>query len=180
MSASNTGLTATITFLEMLAPPSRRYPPPANFPLALMKADDIPLHFYRYLYETIGADHYWIDRKFLDDEALSALIHADTTEIMVLYCGGVPAGYFELAGDAETDIELAYLGIMPDFVGRGLGRYLLTCALDRAWAKEPRRVHIQTNTLDHPAALQLYQKVGFVPFAQETRTFSAEEVTGKA
>lgn len=173
-----TDVTATITYLEMFSPPARRHPPPANLQIALMTADNIPLHFYRYLYNTIGAAHCWIDRRYLDDRTLSNLVHADHTEVVVLYCGGVPAGYFELAGPPGDDIELAYFGLMPDFVGRGLGRYLLSCALDRAWGREPGRVHVQTNTLDHPAALTLYQKAGFVPFAQEERTFSTPEAVG--
>lgn len=173
-----TELTATITFLEMFAPPTRRFPPPVNFQLALMTADAIPLHYYRYLYATIGADHMWIDRNYLSDQELGNLIHADGTEITVLYYGGVPAGFFEIAGLNSADVELAYLGIMPEFIGRGLGRYLLSCALDRAWEGDPKRVHIQTSTFDHPVALPLYQKAGFAPFAQETRTFKPGEPPG--
>ena len=168
-------VTATITYLEMLAPPVRSWPAPANLSLALLKAENVPLHYYRYLYETIGADHCWVDRKYLDDATLSNLIHGDHVEIVVLYGGGVPAGYFELSGNPREEVELVYLGIMPEFTGRGLGRYLLSCALERAWSGNPRRVHLQTNTMDHPAALQLYQKAGFAPYAQEERTFTLRD-----
>ena len=32
-----------------------------------------PVHFYRYLYDTIGADYYWVDRKKLSPEALAKI-----------------------------------------------------------------------------------------------------------
>lgn len=172
-------VSATITYLEMLKPPSQRFHAPINLPLAMMVTDDIPIHYYRYLYDTIGAGHYWIDRKILTDHELCSLIHADTTEITILYCRGVPAGYFELSDLGTESVELAYFGILPDFRGMGLARYLLSCALDRAWEDKPDRVHIQTNTLDHPAALPLYQKMGFAPFAQETRTLDVDTIPTK-
>jgi predicted N-acetyltransferase YhbS len=63
--------------------------------------------------------------------------------------------------------ELAYFGIMPEFIGMGLGPYLLGQALDMLWHKEPARVLVNTCTLDHPKALPLYQRFGFRPYDQQ-------------
>lgn len=157
----------TVTFLEMTQPPRRKLPPPGNLHLALMQAVRPSLHYYRYLYETIGAGYHWIDRKHLDDDALSAKIHSDTVEILVAYLDGNPAGFYELDYTNPDEIWLIYLGIMPDHLGRGIGKWLLSVAINAAWSKGPKRVRVETCTLDHPRALQLYQKQGFEPYAQQ-------------
>ena len=79
----------------------------------------------------------------------------------------MPAGYFELDRRKPGECELGFFGLMPDFIGRGLGRWLLEKAVDAAWsAPDVGRVWVHTCNLDHPRALGLYQKVGFVPFKQ--------------
>jgi len=159
----------TVTFLEMTRAPRRRIAPPGNLRLALMQAVRPSIHFYRYLYDTIGSGYLWVDRKRLTDEQLGEKIHHDKVEIVVAYLDGSPAGFFELDLTDPDEIWLAYLGIMPDQLGRGLGKWLLSSALDAAWSKNPKRVCVETCTLDHPRALPLYQKQGFQPFAQKRK-----------
>jgi GNAT superfamily N-acetyltransferase len=79
---------------------------------------------------------------------------------------GVPAGYAELDGRVEGEIELAYFGLVPDFIGQRLGPWLLDWAVRRAWIGA-RRVWVHTCTLDHPGALAMYERAGFVRFKTE-------------
>ncbi|MBX3532187.1 MAG: GNAT family N-acetyltransferase [Rhizobiaceae bacterium] len=169
-------LQARITHLEMRVPPAQRVQAPTGFVLALMRAEAVPLHFYRYLYEVIGRPHHWQMRRGLGDEALSAAIHAETTAIEVLYCDGAPAGFFELdmAGLPEA-VEIKYFGLVPDFQGRGLARFLLSAAIFAAWDRRPEKLTIETNTLDSPRALQLYQKLGFSPVSWSEQMIPAWE-----
>jgi GNAT superfamily N-acetyltransferase len=81
--------------------------------------------------------------------------------------GGQPAGYFELVPRDDNVVELEYFGLIPVFHGRGLGKWLLAEAIRAAWAKEPSKLIMETNSLDGPRALALYQKMGFTPYAQE-------------
>ncbi len=159
--------TQTVTALEMFKRPSR---PPAPIPLlklALMRLDPPTVPFYRYLFNTVGGPWNWYSRRFLDDAALAAIILDPKIEITIPYVGGVPAGYFELDRRKPGECELGFFGLMPDFIGRGLGRWLLEKAVDAAWsAPDVGRVWVHTCNLDHPRALGLYQKVGFVPFRQ--------------
>jgi hypothetical protein len=67
-------LATVVTFLEMTADAQIRAAPPVNMKLALMRAESPPLHFYRYLYEVIGQDYHWIDRKDIPDRALAEMI----------------------------------------------------------------------------------------------------------
>ena len=159
----------TVTFLEMTAEPLHHITPPSNQKLMLMRAENITLSFYRFLYAAVGHDYHWHDRKTLSDVELAKLIHEDGVEVWVLYVGGQPAGYFELAPHDKTTIELEYFGLVPEFQGKGLGKWLLAEAIRAAWAKLPKRVIVETCTLDDPAALPLYQKMGFTPYDQRSK-----------
>jgi len=172
----------TITYLEMRGRPARA---PAPLPrtgskIALMRAERPTVGFYRYLYNAVGRPWRWYERNRLSDEALGAIIGDAQVEIHVLYCDGAPAGYAELDFRREGEVELAYFGLIPEYFGRGFGRYMLDWAIDAAWARSPRRVWVHTCTLDHPAALAVYQKAGFVPFRQETVTIIDPGVPGPA
>lgn len=157
----------TVTYLEMTAPPQRRSTMAPVGKLAILRAEHPTVSFYRYLYNTIGEAWTWTDRRQLDDEALRAIIHAPLVEIYVLYVAGVPAGYVELDRRREDNVELAYFGMVPEFMGRGLGSYFLDWGIWAAWAHEPARVWVNTCTLDHPRALPLYQRAGFVAYKQQ-------------
>ncbi|NKB57006.1 MAG: GNAT family N-acetyltransferase [Alphaproteobacteria bacterium] len=156
----------------MLSRPARgpARAPSLSIPVMLLRAHEPTISFYRYLYNTIGQDWLWYERRQMSDNALAEIIHDEKVLVNVLYCGGVPAGYAELDMRFFPTIEVAYLGLLPEFIGRGLGRYIVDWAVDAAWDQEPTRVWIHTCNLDHPAALRTYQKAGFSPFQQETVT----------
>jgi ribosomal protein S18 acetylase RimI-like enzyme len=158
----------TKTYLEMTAPPSGRPVAAPTTRLALLRLERPDIGFYRYLYDAVGRPWKWVDRKRLDDESLATVIRDDRVEIYVLYAEGNPAGYAELDRRSPPDIELAYFGLTPPFIGRGLGRYLLDCAIRTAWTNDPARLWVHTCTEDHPHALSLYQRHGFRAYAQET------------
>ncbi|HLA02407.1 MAG TPA: GNAT family N-acetyltransferase, partial [Aestuariivirga sp.] len=113
-----------VTFLEMTAEPLHHIAPPSSLKLMLMRAENITLSFYRFLYDTVGHDYNWNDRSNLSDSELSALIHADGVEVWVLYVNGQPAGYFELVPYERNTIELEYFGLVSEFQGKGLGKWL--------------------------------------------------------
>jgi GNAT superfamily N-acetyltransferase len=171
MASPSAPLTARITHLEMTVPPPHRVQMPQGQRLAVLRTNDMPLAFYRYLYEQVGKAHHWLLRRDLSDADLSAVIHAEHTEIQVLYVEGSPAGFFELdLSRLPGEAEVLYFGITPDFQGRGLAKFFLSEAVFAAWAHEPERLVIHTNTLDSPRALQLYQRIGFSPYAWSEET----------
>ena len=107
----------------------------------------------------------------IGDLALAAQIHKPTIEIFVLYVRGVPAGFFELDTAAARETKLCYFGLIPDFIGRRLGPYLLQAAIDRAWSRPIDRFWLHTSTFDHPKALRVYQRARFVVYARRAVTF---------
>ena len=86
----------------------------------------------------------------------------------------VLAGYYELRRDRDGGIEIAYFGLLPEFIGRGLGGALLTSAIEDAWSprdrSNPSRVWVHTCNRDHPQALANYQSRGMIVYKVEKET----------
>jgi GNAT superfamily N-acetyltransferase len=173
-----TRINDTVTYLEMFErPPTRHLLVPLG-KLALMRAEGCTVSFYRYLYETVGTPWLWFERRLMSDTALAAEIAKPTTEIFVLYVGGVPAGYFELDAAQPHETELCYFGLMPEFIGRRLGPFLLNAAIEQAWSRAIERFWVHTCTFDHPRALPLYQRAGFVVYARRAASFDDPRESG--
>jgi len=157
----------TRTFLEMTRAPGRTPRAPRIDQLSLMRARHPTVAFYRFLYHTVGEPWFWYERRQMSDDDLVAIIHDPNVAVYVLYVSGVPAGYVELDYRKEPEVEIAYFGLMPDFIGQGLGPYLLDWAIEKAWSRSPTRLKLNTCTLDHPKAITVYQRAGFKPYDQE-------------
>lgn len=158
-----------VTFLEMSAKPSALPPPVPRGKVAIIRAAKPPVHFYRYLYNTIGDAYYWVDRRKLSDESLAAIIQDPKEELYVLYVDGNPAGMAELDMREDGVAQLAYFGLMPEAVGKRLGYFFLYQAIINAWSHPITKLLVNTCTLDHPRALPLYQRLGFVAYSREDR-----------
>ncbi|MBL7995079.1 GNAT family N-acetyltransferase [bacterium] len=154
------------TYLEMVEKPADI--PSGNPEGALiMRANRPTVSFYRFLYNTVGENWKWVDRKKLSDDDLRIIIQDENVEVHVLYKNGVPAGYVELDFRQISEVEIAYFGLMPEFIGQGSGKRLLQWAINSAWERNPKRLWLHTCSLDHPGALQLYQKCGFKIYKSE-------------
>ena len=93
----------------------------------------------------------------------------DNLRTWVVYHRGSPAGYYELQQQGGGDVEIAYFGLAPRFIGRGFGGYLLSQAIKSAWKmKGAKRVWVHTCTLDHPSALRNYKARGMEVYRVET------------
>jgi GNAT superfamily N-acetyltransferase len=152
----------------MFAHPGRIVPPPRDG-LDVLHARRPTVAYYRFLYQAVGGDYDWTSRKKLSDGDLAAILNDARDEVHVLLVDGVPAGFAELDRRVEGEIELIQFGLVKEFIGQGLGKYLLQWAIDRAWSYGPRRFWLHTCTNDHPAALPNYQKAGFVVYRQEVK-----------
>jgi len=156
------------TYLQMFALPQRLVPPPRDG-ITVIHAKKPTIAYYRFLYDAVGRDYEWTSRKKLSDAALAAVIHDPRDEVHVLFVDGVPAGFAELDRREESEIELVQFGLMPEFIGQGLGRYFLQWAIDQAWRYSPKRFWLHTCTKDHPAALPNYLKAGFSIYKEEVK-----------
>ncbi|MBE7637047.1 GNAT family N-acetyltransferase [Sneathiella sp. P13V-1] len=157
----------TITYLKMTGGPRPQNITPPAIPHSIIRSENPTVSFYRYLYDAVGRDWGWTDRKKLSDEDLDRVIKDKDTEIYVLYVRGTPAGYAELNfKNYPAAVDLAYFGIMPEFIGMKMGPYFLNWAIEQAWYRDPDCITVNTCTLDHPKALPMYQRFGYVPYEQ--------------
>lgn len=158
----------TTWYLEMRSPTQlRSVAPPSEH--ARVARVEIPLaEFNRFLYVTVGGPWYWYERLTWDDARWRDYVNRPDLETWVLYVSGTPAGYVELEAQAEENIEVAYFGLIEKFIGKGLGGYLLSAGVLRAWDLGARRVWVHTCTLDGPHALPNYLARGFRIYDEKT------------
>ena len=131
-------VTVTVTFLAdgpAAAGPSPGLP--TEYQVVTVQSPTVG--FYRYLYDTVGADYVWWLRRTMPDQELAMLLRDPAVSIHVLYSGGQPAGFFELDGRGWPDVNLSYFGLMPHAIGAGVGYPFLRSAVDAVWRQEPAR-----------------------------------------
>lgn len=157
----------TVYYLEMLQHSQLNATLPIEG-LTITEAEIKEYRFNRFLYALVGEKWQWFDKKNDSDEAWKAYSERDHLRTWVAYYQGAIAGYFELEVTAAQDVEIKYFGLVPDFIGKGFGGYLLTYAIQQAWSVcNAKRVWVHTCSLDHPSALANYQARGFVLYKQE-------------
>jgi GNAT superfamily N-acetyltransferase len=115
----------------------------------------------------VGRNYDWTSRKRLSDAELAALLGDPGIEVHLLTAGGVTAGFAELDRRTAGEIKLVQFGLLPGFIGQGLGRHFLGWVIDRAFSYGTRRLWLHTCSKDHPAALPNYLKAGFSVFKEE-------------
>jgi GNAT superfamily N-acetyltransferase len=162
------GMKVKTTYLELFAHSQRVVPTPRPG-LVVIHARKPSVAYYCFLYDAVGRDYDWTSRKKLSDVQLAAILNDPRDEVHVLKVDGVLAGFAELDRRIEGEIELVQFGLIPEFIGQGLGRYFLQWTIDKAWSYGPRRFWLHTCTKDHPAALPNYLKAGFAIYKEEVK-----------
>ena len=157
----------TRTYLEM-RDPSELQAARSDDPLIKIEHQrDCSVELFRGLSVEVGKDYHWTDRLPWSDEDIREHLAQPEVSVCLLTYDNERAGYFELRKCEDGSAEIAYFGLLPQFLGRGLGKHLLTRATEQAWADGANRVWLHTCTLDDPAALPNYLKRGFKPFKSE-------------
>ncbi len=153
----------TVTYLEMTSPDQLRASRRLPEGIRLVHVHDS--HAGRLageLYRGVGANWHWRDRLDWSDAEWTTAVVRPGVELWIATDAATesPAGYFELERTGEV-VDIHYFGLLPEFIGRGLGGWMLTRAVEQAWALGPARVTLNTCTLDGEAALPNYLARGF-------------------
>jgi GNAT superfamily N-acetyltransferase len=159
----------TTTYLEMLDRGALKPSATDRGRLVLARLGPDDWQRGRQMYKDVGNDWLWIDRLSWPADSWREYYARPDIELWVADSAGAPAGYFELSSDDEGNTELAYFGLMPACIGKGLGGLLLTLAIERAWDAGARRVWVHTSSRDHAQALPNYLARGFRIYQTETR-----------
>lgn len=159
-------LTAVRTHLEMRSRSALRpaREPAGNFTL---RQERCTASDYRALYVAVGDAWLWRDRLVLADAELDAHFASPNVALWVLRVEGEVAGYFELQRHNEDRVEIVYFGLVARYFGRGLGGWMLTRAVEEAFAFGVTTVTLHTCTLDSPRALPNYLARGFIIAREE-------------
>ena len=162
-----------VTYLEMRSPDALR-PKESDDPrFRVMEATVPQWRFNRFLYLAVGADWNWTEMRDWSDERWRAYVEDERVRTWCAWWDGSPAGYFELRRDDEGGVEIVHFGLLPAFVGRGLGGPFLTFAVRTAWSLGVSRVWLHTCDRDHPSALKNYEARGFVRHREEIQESAA-------
>jgi len=131
-----------------------------------------PADEYRALFTAVGGPWGWAGRLLMTDAELAATLNDDRIEIWRLMCDSRVAGFAEMDRRVPGETEIVYFGLEPEFIGRGLGSFLLRWTIHHVWTELPagpdatatRRLWLHTCDQDGPTALAVYRKAGFRVF----------------
>ena len=166
------GQTTTVSYLEQRNRPDLPEEEPPLPGLELRYLPNPEPAFYLDLYQLVGGPWHWWERLAMPETELAELLADPLVEVRVAYVERQPVGFGELDFRQPEEVELKYLGLLPNYIGPGLGSWLLARLLRRAWSRPlpPRRVWLHTCDLDHPRAIEFYRQAGFELYKTETES----------
>ena len=136
--------------------------PEDNYSVEKTKPD---FQLNKFFYKQIGKKHQWVDRLIWQDKNWMDYISNKNLKTFVLQKDNDLVGYFELILN-NNNCEIAYFGILEEFIGKGYGGFLLSEAL-RIGFKSANRIWVHTCSLDHPNAIENYKSRGMKIFKTE-------------
>ena len=119
----------------------------------------------KFFYKQIGKRHQWVDRLIWQDKDWLKYISNENLKTYIFKRENDLVGYFELIFN-NNDCEIAYFGILEEFIGKGYGGFLLSEALKIGF-KRANRIWVHTCSLDHPNAIENYKSRGMKIFKTE-------------
>ena len=134
-----------------------------RFSLKEANKDNFDLN--KFFYKQIGKRHQWVDRLIWQDKDWLKYISNENLRTYIFKRENDLVGYFELIFN-NNDCEIAYFGILEEFIGKGYGGFLLSEALKIGF-KKANRIWVHTCSLDHPNAIENYKSRGMKIFRTE-------------
>ena len=131
--------------------------------------DSTDFQLNKFFYKEIGKNHRWVDRLIWNDKEWIEYTTNNNTKTYILKKENDLVGYFELIFHSDkNETEIAYLGILEEYLNKKLGSYLLSNAITKSFLDKPKRVWVHTCSLDHKNALNNYLSRGMKIFKKET------------
>lgn len=161
-----------VTYLEMTAADQLRPGRPTDG--VELEGVDLTSPMIKSTQDRVAGPYHW-QTLWWSDEHWAQWLSRPGLRYSIIRCRGEVAGVAELEAQYGGDVELTSFGLVPEFVGRGIGGHALTLAVRLAWSLDPvgapavRRVWLHTSSLDHPNALPNYRARGFRPFRTDVR-----------
>ena len=151
-----------VFYLEMRTSPKFEWPKKPSGDIFISNSVKPSSRYFFDLYKAVGGDYEWTDKLKLPISEIDFFLCHPLVRMFTFFKDGWAAGFFMLDYRVTGICDLAYFGLVPEAIGFGYGEYLLKFAVKESWKmKDIGLLTVNTNTLDHPNALPLYQKVGF-------------------
>ena len=132
-----------------------------------VSSEDFQLN--KFFYKQIGRNHQWNDRLAWDDKKWINYVSNPNVFTFVLKDNEDIAGFFEIIYHKEkSEMEIAYFGLLKDYMDKKLGAYMLTEAIRISFSYKVKRVWVHTCSLDHKNALKNYLSRGMNIYNTET------------
>ena len=131
----------------------------------LFEAEKNNFDLNKFFYKQIGKKHQWVDRLIWQDKNWIEYVSNKNLKTFILKKNNDFVGYFELFFN-KNECEIAYFGILEEFIGKGYGGFLLSEAI-RIGFKNANRIWVHTCSLDHPNAIENYKSRGMKVFKTE-------------
>tara|TARA_Y100000816_G_scaffold285513_1_gene265268 strand:- start:314 stop:814 length:501 start_codon:yes stop_codon:yes gene_type:complete len=130
--------------------------------------DPINFQLNKFFYKKIGKKHKWMDRLSWSEEKWIKYVSSKNVKTYVFKKHDDLIGFFELIGHPKnSEIEIAYFGILEEYQNKKLGSYLLSEAIKKSFELNVNRVWVHTCSLDHKNALNNYISRGMKIFKTE-------------
>ncbi len=136
---------------------------PVTWPndVQLVEAEIASPELNQFLFRTVGGPWRWYSRLSWSYQQWLTYLEQQQVRTWLLWNKGTPAGYIELVKHQDNSVEIMFFGLLPQFVGQGLGKKLAQQAIYLAHSWQATKVWLHTCSADHPAALHNYQQAGF-------------------
>ncbi len=169
-------LANVVTCLAMSDPPPKRAEPDLPV-LELVRCSAPDLSWYREIFRRIGGPYLWFSRLECNDDELGAILNDPDIELYLVRERGDEIGVMEL-DFTPGECELRFFGLAEGAIGKGVGRWLMNRAIERAWSRSIRVFRVRTCTLDHPDAVAFYLRSGFRPYKRQIEIADDPRLTG--
>ena len=128
----------------------------------------------KFFYREIGKKHRWVDRLSWSNETWINYLSNKNLHTCVLKKNDDLVGYYEkIYYEENNEFEIAYFGIMAEYIGKGYGGFLLSEALENCLKEKVKRIWVHTCSLDHENAIKNYLARGMKLYKEEKIKISA-------
>ena len=140
-----------------------------NQKLILEKIVPPNIELNKFFYKNVGKNHRWVDRLIWDNLKWTSYLEKKNIHTYILKLNEDLVGYFEVVQDFSTNSsEIAYFGILDDYIGKKFGGYFLSEAIKICFKLNSIKVWVHTCSLDHKHALKNYLNRGMKIFKEES------------
>ena len=141
--------------------------PSNDYILKKISKNDFQLN--KFFYKQIGKNYQWSDRlTWTDRQWINYVSNPDVFAYVLMRRKDV-VGFFEfIYHQNKLEIEIAYFGILKEYMGKKLGGYMLSEAIKKSFTFNIKRVWVHTCSLDHKNALKNYLSRGMKVYNTET------------